>query len=101
MKFFDFLVEKLTGPAPSEPVKPMDTSGIVLVAGATGGVGRRVVDVLRKKGLPVRVLVSTPTCYLTATQRVKVFCCYALFCCTVYLIFKLSFLWRYVLINTE
>ncbi|CAA3011853.1 Hypothetical predicted protein [Olea europaea subsp. europaea] len=35
----------------------MDTSGIILVAGATGGVGRRVVDVLRKKGLPVRVLV--------------------------------------------
>ncbi|XP_063939214.1 protein HIGH CHLOROPHYLL FLUORESCENCE PHENOTYPE 173, chloroplastic isoform X2 [Daucus carota subsp. sativus] len=53
----DKKVEKLTGPAPSEPVKPMDTSGIVLVAGATGGVGRRVVDVLRKKGLPVRVLV--------------------------------------------
>ncbi|KAL8103524.1 hypothetical protein AgCh_027925 [Apium graveolens] len=43
--------------APSEPVKSMDTSGIVLVAGATGGVGRRVVDVLRKKGLPVKVLV--------------------------------------------
>ncbi|XP_024923364.3 protein HIGH CHLOROPHYLL FLUORESCENCE PHENOTYPE 173, chloroplastic isoform X2 [Ziziphus jujuba] len=35
----------------------MDTSGIVLVAGATGGVGRRVVDILRKKGLRVRVLV--------------------------------------------
>lgn len=58
LKFFDFLVEKLTGPAPSEVVKPMDTSGIVLVAGATGGVGRRVVNVLRKKGLPVKVLVS-------------------------------------------
>lgn len=36
----------------------METSGIVLVAGATGGVGRRVVDILRKKGLPVRVLVT-------------------------------------------
>ncbi|KAL0352945.1 UNVERIFIED_CONTAM: hypothetical protein Sangu_0875800 [Sesamum angustifolium] len=35
----------------------MDTSRIILVAGATGGVGRRVVDLLRKKGLPVRVLV--------------------------------------------
>lgn len=58
LKFFDFLVEKLTGPAPSEPIKPMDTSGIVLVAGATGGVGRRIVDVLRKKGIPVKVLVS-------------------------------------------
>ncbi|XP_008225254.1 PREDICTED: uncharacterized protein LOC103324919 [Prunus mume] len=35
----------------------METSGIVLVAGATGGVGRRGVAALRKKGLPVRVLV--------------------------------------------
>ncbi|XP_059664379.1 protein HIGH CHLOROPHYLL FLUORESCENCE PHENOTYPE 173, chloroplastic [Cornus florida] len=56
-KFFEFLIEKLSGPSPSEPVKAMDTSGIILVAGATGGVGRRVVDILRRKGLPVRVLV--------------------------------------------
>ncbi|KAK6123970.1 hypothetical protein DH2020_042315 [Rehmannia glutinosa] len=56
-KFFEFLIEKLSGPSPSEAVKAMETSGIVLVAGATGGVGRRVVDLLRKKGLPVRVLV--------------------------------------------
>ncbi|XP_004504281.1 protein HIGH CHLOROPHYLL FLUORESCENCE PHENOTYPE 173, chloroplastic isoform X2 [Cicer arietinum] len=35
----------------------MGTSDIVLVAGATGGVGRRVVDELRKRGIPVRVLV--------------------------------------------
>ncbi|CAN4105645.1 unnamed protein product [Withania somnifera] len=35
----------------------MDSSGITLVTGATGGVGRRVVDVLRNKKLPVRVLV--------------------------------------------
>ncbi|XP_038895272.1 protein HIGH CHLOROPHYLL FLUORESCENCE PHENOTYPE 173, chloroplastic isoform X2 [Benincasa hispida] len=35
----------------------METSGFILVAGATGGVGRRVVDILRKKGLPVRALV--------------------------------------------
>ncbi|XP_011101430.1 uncharacterized protein LOC105179488 isoform X5 [Sesamum indicum] len=41
----------------SEAEKAMDTSRIILVAGATGGVGRRVVDLLRKKGLPVRVLV--------------------------------------------
>ncbi|XP_058731655.1 protein HIGH CHLOROPHYLL FLUORESCENCE PHENOTYPE 173, chloroplastic isoform X1 [Vicia villosa] len=54
-KFFDFLVGKLSSPSPSESV--MGTSDIVLVAGATGGVGRRVVDVLRKKGIPVRVLV--------------------------------------------
>lgn len=57
VKFFEFLIEKLSGPSPSKPVKAMDTSGIILVAGATGGVGRRVVDILRKKGLPVRVLV--------------------------------------------
>ncbi|KAG6696206.1 hypothetical protein I3842_09G136700 [Carya illinoinensis] len=56
-KFFEFLIEKLSSPSPSEPVKAMDTSGIILVAGATGGVGRRVVNILQKKGLPVRVLV--------------------------------------------
>ncbi|OIW19250.1 hypothetical protein TanjilG_20375 [Lupinus angustifolius] len=56
-KFFDFLVEKLSDPSPSKSVNSMRTSDIVLVAGATGGVGRRVVDILRKKGIPVRVLV--------------------------------------------
>ncbi|EXC10939.1 hypothetical protein L484_004838 [Morus notabilis] len=55
-KFLEFVIEKLSGPSPSKPEK-METSGIVLVTGATGGVGRRVVDILRKKGLPVRVLV--------------------------------------------
>lgn len=35
----------------------MKASGMVLVTGATGGVGRRVVDILRNKGVPVRVLV--------------------------------------------
>lgn len=56
-KFFESLIEKLTGPSPSKPVNSMDSSGITLVTGATGGVGRRVVDVLRNKKLPVRVLV--------------------------------------------
>ncbi|KAJ4703698.1 NAD(P)-binding Rossmann-fold superfamily protein [Melia azedarach] len=56
-KFVEFIVEKLSGPSPKEPAKTMETSGIVLVAGATGGVGRRVVDNLRAKGLPVRILV--------------------------------------------
>ncbi|KAL3643540.1 hypothetical protein CASFOL_014355 [Castilleja foliolosa] len=56
-KLFEFLIEKISGTSPSEAVKAMDKSGITLVAGATGGVGRRVVDILRKKGLPVRVLV--------------------------------------------
>lgn len=56
-KFFESLIEKLTGPSPSKPVNSMDSSGITLVTGATGGVGRRVVDVLRNKKLPVRILV--------------------------------------------
>ncbi|XP_077227156.1 NAD(P)-binding Rossmann-fold superfamily protein [Tasmannia lanceolata] len=56
-KFVEFLIEKLSSPTSSEPVQKMETSDLVLVAGATGGVGRRVVDILRKKGLPVRVLV--------------------------------------------
>jgi uncharacterized protein YbjT (DUF2867 family) len=34
----------------------MESSDVVLVTGATGGVGRRVVDILRNKGIPVRVL---------------------------------------------
>lgn len=79
MKFFDFLVEKLSSPSPSEPVSSMGTSDIVLVAGATGGVGRRVVDVLRKKGIPVRVLVlllpylaSMISLYIIAS-RVEIF----------------------------
>ncbi|XP_060191423.1 uncharacterized protein LOC132621249 isoform X3 [Lycium barbarum] len=56
-KFLESLIEKLTGPSPSKPVNSMDSSGITLVTGATGGVGRRVVDVLRNKKLPVRILV--------------------------------------------
>lgn len=58
MKFFEFLIEKLSNPSPTEePRRAMESSGIVLVTGATGGVGRRVVTILQKKGLPVRVLV--------------------------------------------
>ncbi|KAK9132171.1 hypothetical protein Scep_011699 [Stephania cephalantha] len=56
-KFFDFVIGKLSGSASSEPAKEMGGSDVVLVAGGTGGVGRRVVDALRAKGLPVRVLV--------------------------------------------
>ncbi|XP_021750479.1 uncharacterized protein LOC110716158 [Chenopodium quinoa] len=57
VKFIESLVEKLSGQPSTEPVGKMESSGIVLVVGATGGVGRRVVDVLQNKGLPVRVLV--------------------------------------------
>jgi NADPH:quinone reductase-like Zn-dependent oxidoreductase len=51
------ILSSITASAPTEAPKKMETSDVVLVTGATGGVGRRVVDVLRKKGLPVRVLV--------------------------------------------
>ncbi|XP_074583047.1 protein HIGH CHLOROPHYLL FLUORESCENCE PHENOTYPE 173, chloroplastic isoform X3 [Curcuma longa] len=56
-KFIESLIEKLSSSASTEPLKKMETSGIVLVTGATGGVGRRAVDILRNKGLPVRALV--------------------------------------------
>lgn len=45
------------GSSISEAVKAMETSGIVLVVGATGGVGRNVVDLLRKKGPTVHALL--------------------------------------------
>lgn len=57
LKFVESLVEKLSGQTSSEPIRNMESSGLILVVGATGGVGRRVVDVLRSKGLAVRVLV--------------------------------------------
>ncbi|RLN08825.1 uncharacterized protein C2845_PM11G19840 [Panicum miliaceum] len=50
------IISSFTGSASSEEPKKMETSDVVLVTGATGGVGRRVVDILRKKGVPVRVL---------------------------------------------
>lgn len=56
-QFIESLIDKLSDQPSSEPIRNMESSGIVLVAGATGGVGRRVVDVLRNKGVPVRVLV--------------------------------------------
>ncbi|KAJ1278702.1 hypothetical protein BS78_04G098700 [Paspalum vaginatum] len=56
LKIVESIISSFTGPASSEAPKKMGTSDVVLVTGATGGVGRRVVDILRKKGLPVRVL---------------------------------------------
>ncbi|KMZ70557.1 NADH:ubiquinone oxidoreductase complex I intermediate-associatedprotein 30 [Zostera marina] len=47
----------LSSASTAQMAKPMQTSDVVLVVGATGGVGRRVVDILRKKGSAVRVLV--------------------------------------------
>ncbi|KAA3478051.1 NAD(P)-binding Rossmann-fold superfamily protein isoform 1 [Gossypium australe] len=56
-KIVEFIIEKLSGSSPEESEKKMGTSDYVLVVGATGGVGRRVVNNLRKKGLPVKALV--------------------------------------------
>ncbi|CAI0475796.1 unnamed protein product [Linum tenue] len=56
-KFIQSLIERISSPSPSEENKTMKTSGVVLVVGATGGVGKRVVDILKKKGIPVRALV--------------------------------------------
>ncbi|WOL09113.1 hypothetical protein Cni_G17866 [Canna indica] len=56
-KFIASLVEKLSNSTSTEPIKKMETSGMVLVTGATGGVGRRVVSILRNKGFPVKALV--------------------------------------------
>ncbi|XP_062218698.1 protein HIGH CHLOROPHYLL FLUORESCENCE PHENOTYPE 173, chloroplastic-like isoform X2 [Phragmites australis] len=50
------IISSFASPASSEVPKKMETSDVVLVTGAIGGVGRWVVDILRKKGLPVRVL---------------------------------------------
>ncbi|KAE8689464.1 hypothetical protein F3Y22_tig00110937pilonHSYRG00067 [Hibiscus syriacus] len=56
-KIVKFIIGKLSGSFSEESTKKMETTGYVLVVGATGGVGRRVVDNLRKKGLPVKALV--------------------------------------------
>lgn len=53
----------------------MYTSGIILVTGATGGVGKRVVNLLQRKGLQVRALVISITHDF-------------FFCCYLYLFFK-------------
>lgn len=57
LKIVESIINSMASPVSSEAPKKMETSDMVLVTGATGGVGRRVVDILRKKGLPVRVLV--------------------------------------------
>jgi len=57
LKIVESILSSITASAPTEEPKKMEISDVTLVTGATGGVGRRVVDVLRKKGLPVRVLV--------------------------------------------
>uniref|UniRef100_A0A0C9QM13 TSA: Wollemia nobilis Ref_Wollemi_Transcript_25367_2180 transcribed RNA sequence n=1 Tax=Wollemia nobilis TaxID=56998 RepID=A0A0C9QM13_9CONI len=55
-KLFESIIAQLSGSAIQSP-PPKQKMNLVLVAGATGGVGRRAVDVLRRKGIPVRILV--------------------------------------------
>ncbi|GJN19408.1 hypothetical protein PR202_gb06686 [Eleusine coracana subsp. coracana] len=56
-RIVESIINSMASPVSSESPKKMETSNVVLVTGATGGVGKRVVDILRKKGLPVRVLI--------------------------------------------
>lgn len=61
-KFLESLTAIFTQPSAKEQAEKGSFSAmdIVLVTGATGGVGKRIVDVLRKGGIPVRVLVRNP-----------------------------------------
>eukprot|EP01018_Ginkgo_biloba_P014949 Gb_08986 [translate_table: standard] len=56
-KLFESLIAQFSSSTSRQSVPEMKNMDLVLVAGATGGVGKRVVDALRKKGIPVRVLV--------------------------------------------
>ncbi|MQL75428.1 hypothetical protein Taro_007831 [Colocasia esculenta] len=56
-KFIESLIAKFSSGTSTEPEKKMTTSDVILVTGATGGVGRRVVDILRQRGYLVRALI--------------------------------------------
>eukprot|EP00250_Pteridium_aquilinum_P003547 c13856_g1_i1 orf=126-1889(+) len=56
-KFLEALSALFTGSDQQLEQKKVKNMEVVLVTGATGGVGKRVVDVLRRKGFSVRVLV--------------------------------------------
>ncbi|KAL6888970.1 hypothetical protein ACP4OV_009996 [Aristida adscensionis] len=57
LKIIDYVIRNVTSPDPSDtPTKTQTFEDVVLVTGATSGVGRRVVDILQKKGFNVRVL---------------------------------------------
>ena len=57
VKLFQSLIEQLSGSSSRQSPTEKEKMDIVLVVGAIGGVGIRVVDVLRKKGIHVRALV--------------------------------------------
>ncbi|CAA6671485.1 unnamed protein product [Spirodela intermedia] len=56
-KFIESIISTLSSGTSSEPQRAMATSDVILVVGATGGVGRRVVNILRERGYLVRALV--------------------------------------------
>ena len=57
VNLFQYLIEQLSSSSSRQSPTEKEKMDTVLVAGATGGVGKQVVDVLRKKGIPVRALV--------------------------------------------
>ncbi|PKA51667.1 Uncharacterized protein AXF42_Ash003034 [Apostasia shenzhenica] len=57
LKFVESMIEKLSSSTSTEAPAKMKSSGVILVTGGTGGVGRRIVNILKKKGIPFRVLV--------------------------------------------
>ena len=57
VKLFQSLIEQLSSSSSRQSQTQKENMDIVVVAGATGDVGKQVVDVLRKKGIPVRALV--------------------------------------------
>lgn len=56
-KFVSSVMQAMAGQKQSDTATPSRGEDLVLVTGATGGVGKRVVDELRKRGIPVRALV--------------------------------------------
>ena len=57
VKLFQYLIEQLLSSSSRQSPTEKEKMDTVLVAGATGGVGKWVVDVLRKKGIHVCDLV--------------------------------------------
>ncbi|XP_078429247.1 NAD(P)-binding Rossmann-fold superfamily protein [Wolffia australiana] len=57
IKIIESIMSTFSSTSSMEPQKAAETSDIILVTGATGGVGRRVVDILRARGYLVRALV--------------------------------------------
>ena len=57
IKLFQSLIEQLSGSSSGQSPTKKEKKDTILVAGATSGVGKRVVDVLRKKGIPVHAPV--------------------------------------------